>query len=272
MSAPEPGASKPGALDEVVAQVRAASKSRDILPALIERLAARELSAGIAPREAVKRVKRQLHQSGGAYFAGKPAYARWLKALEAADSDARQAELKRQFTIHRSMAERAGSLESYYAGLFAGIDAPSCVLDVACGLNPLGRPWMPVQPERYRACDIYLDMLDFVARASVLSGYGVETFAHDLAAGAPDEDGADVVLALKTLPCLDQIEPGAGARLVAGLTARHIIVTYPLLSLGGREKGMDAHYRRSFEAVAHASGRQVSELSLPGELGFRLSR
>jgi len=267
MSAPDRAA-----LNEVVAQVRAAAKSRDILPALIERLALRELAAGIAPREAVKRVKRQLHQSGGAYFAGKPAYGRWLTALEGAGPEARRAELARQFTIHRSMAERAGSLEAYYAGLFAGIEAPVCVLDLACGLNPLGRPWMPVQPERYRACDIYLDMLDFVTRASGLTGFTVETFAHDLAAGPPDEGGADVVLALKTLPCLDQIEPGAGARLIAGLTARHVIVTYPLLSLGGRQKGMDANYRRSFEIVARESGRQVSELSLPGELGFRLSR
>ncbi len=259
-------------LDTVVTQVRAAAKSRDILPSLIVRLAARELAAGIAPREAVKRVKRQLHQSGGAYFAGKPAYARWLAVLEAADPDARRAELARQFTIHRSMAERAGALEAYYTGLFAGIEAPVCVLDLACGLNPLGRPWMPVQPRLYRACDIYLDMLDFVAHASMLSGYPVDTFAHDLAAGPPDEGGADVVLALKTLPCLDQIEPGAGARLVAGLTARHVIVTYPLRSLGGRDKGMAANYRRSFETVARDSGRQVSELSLPGELGFRLSR
>jgi len=116
MSAPDRAA-----LNEVVAQVRAAAKSRDILPALIERLALRELAAGIAPREAVKRVKRQLHQSGGAYFAGKPAYGRWLTALEGAGPEARRAELARQFTIHRSMAERAGSLEAYYAGLFAGI-------------------------------------------------------------------------------------------------------------------------------------------------------
>jgi len=117
-------------------------------------------------------------------------------------------------------------------------------------------------------------MLDFLSEAGQILDTPVETFAHDLTMpnpAPPIQTEADVVLLLKTLPCLEQISSGASRRLLDALEVPEIVVTYPLLSLGGRQKGMAHNYRQSFEALVHGSGRKITELDLPHELGFRLS-
>jgi 16S rRNA (guanine(1405)-N(7))-methyltransferase len=78
-------------------------------------------------------------------------------------------------------------------------------------------------------------------------------------------------LLLKTLPCLDQQEPGASARLLGGLQARIIVVSYPVRSLGGRQKGMSQTSRANFARIAGILDREVSELDIAGELVFVLT-
>lgn len=262
------------AVADIVARVSGGRKSAQILPELVERIVARELAAGGPEKDVVKRVKRQLHQSGGAYFVRRPDYRRWLDALQAAGTDERPRLIRSFAATHRSMAERSGDLRSYYAALYGGIPAGARILDLACGLNPLGQPWMPWKPGAYLASDIYQDMLDFLSEAGTILGTPIRTFAHDLTGNIPApaaQAEADVVLLLKTLPCLDQISRTAGARLLAAIEAAEIIVTYPLRSLGGRDRGMARNYRESFERVTEGLNRRIEEIALPYELGFRLS-
>ena len=154
------------------------------------------------------------------------------------------------------------------------------MLDLACGLNPLARSLMPADITHYLACDLYLDMLDFVAEASSLLDHPVETFPWDLVAGPPPRN-ADVVLLLKTIPCLDQLDPTAGRRLLSGLalTSTHLLVSYPVQSLGGVEKGMRDNYSASFRSLVGDVTRDleaeaeltVTPLDLPAELGYRIT-
>jgi 16S rRNA (guanine(1405)-N(7))-methyltransferase len=87
----------------------------------------------------------------------------------------------------------------------------------------------------------------------------------------PPQTAVDVVLLLKTLPCLDQQEPGASARLLGGLQARVVVVSYPVRSLGGRQKGMIQTYRASFVRLAETLDRKASELDIADELVFVLT-
>ena len=284
----------------LTAEVRKAPKARAVHPPFIARRCALEIERrGGTDREIVKRVKRTLHQVGGAYLTPAPRYGRLLDQLAAAEPGSeRVAVARRLVTAHASMRERAADLDRYYAALFDGlgergtgdgeVPAGLTVLDLACGLNPLARPLMPVAIDRYVACDLYLDLLDFVAAGSALLGHPVETFPADLATDpadsglgptGPPPSGADVVLLLKTLPCLDQLDPDAGRRLLAALAVggRHVLVTYPVQSLGGAEKGMREHYAASFQALVATLARatpvefEITELELPAELGYRLT-
>ncbi len=111
----------------------------------LHHLAAAEIAHATSAADAVKRVKRKLHQLVGAYVdAGLPAPG-LLDALSAAgDEVARRQICLRILSQHASTRERLPHIEAFYAAVFAGLRAPHRVMDLACGLNPVARPFMPL--------------------------------------------------------------------------------------------------------------------------------
>ncbi len=169
---------------------------------------------------------------------------------------------------HASTRERLPILESFYASTLASLGPVRSVLDLACGLNPLALPWMPLAPDAsYYACDIYADMIAFLNGFFAQAGIRGQACVCDLAAGAPDEQ-ADLALVLKALPPLDQQTKHAGRDLLRALNVRHILVSFPAHSLGGRGKGMAENYEQRFRALADAEGWSIERFVFPTELAF----
>jgi 16S rRNA (guanine(1405)-N(7))-methyltransferase len=173
---------------------------------------------------------------------------------------------------HASTRERLPILESFYTTTLASLGPVRSVLDLACGLNPLALPWMPIAPDAsYYACDIYADMIAF------LNGFFARVEIHgqacicDLVAGAPDAQ-ADLALVLKALPPLDQQAKHAGRDLLRALNARHILVSFPAHSLGGRGKRMAENYEQRFRALADAEGWSIERFVFPTELAFLVQK
>ena len=253
---------------EVIGSPKWRHMSRDFVIKLCDQ----EAAEGRSDKEVVKRVKRKLHQVGGAYFRGPPRYARWLDDLRQAHAGRdRLNAIENILEHHTSQDERMIRLKDYYAALFDSVGHVDCVLDIACGFNPLARPWMPIAPSRYLATDIYSDLVAFLAEAGTLIGFPVEAFVHDLTTGPPDA-AADVALLLKAVPCLDQIDARTSARLLAALQAPIVLVSFPVRSLGGREKGMRSQYSDRLHDIVGPLNYAVAPLELPSELGFKLSR
>ncbi len=169
---------------------------------------------------------------------------------------------------HASTRERLPILESFYASTLASLGPVRSVLDLACGLNPLALPWMPLAPDAsYYACDIYADMIAFLNGFFAQAGIRGQACVCDLAAGAPDEQ-ADLALVLKALPPLDQQTKHAGRDLLRALNVRHILVSFPAHSLGGRGKGMAENYEQRFRSLADAEGWSIERFVFPTELAF----
>src|SRR5262245_411564 len=153
-------------LEELVRSVVESPKYHAISEVLIRRIGLRELAARRSLKEAVKATRNKLHQVAGAYLDGRLDYAAWTEQLagaaQAGDSELRQTSL-RIMQHHASTRERAGILGAFYTTALAGLPPIRSVLDVACGLNPLALPWMPLAPDAtYVACDIYSDMIAFL--------------------------------------------------------------------------------------------------------------
>jgi 16S rRNA (guanine(1405)-N(7))-methyltransferase len=279
----------PTDLDRLVAQVQAGGKYRSITPALIRAIGARELTARRSLKEAVKATKNKLHQVAGAYLGERPDYNAWLAELRAAAAEngrrtaaggaddpppsilrrhSFRAACRRIMAHHASTRERLPILDTFYATTLAGLPPIRSVLDVACGLNPLALPWMPLTPgARYLACDIYADMVNFINQFFGIASVPGEAFICDLMAGPPAAP-VDLALALKIIPPLEQLDRRAGATLLRGLHARHILVSFPAQSLGGRGKGMSANYERHFYALIEGTGWQAQRFAFPTELAF----
>jgi 16S rRNA (guanine(1405)-N(7))-methyltransferase len=267
-----PQAAQPDGLDALVDHVLATARYRHIAPALVRAIGADELANRRSVREAIKATKNKLHQMAGAYQAGRMAYGEWLAELQAApDEEALRAVCRRIMAHHASTRERLPILEGFYETLFRGLPAPSSILDLACGLNPLSIPWLPpAAAVRYYACDIYGDLAGFLQAAFPLLGVEGTAESCNLLQGAPAR-AADVAFLFKTIPCLEQFDKAIGRRLLLEIQAPVLFVSFPAQSLGGRQKGMAAHYTRHFYELVAGTGWRVEELAFSTELVFRIS-
>lgn len=258
---------------EIVERVLRSSRYRDVDRALLGRLAAEELPRSRNADDAVKRVKRRLHQAVGA-FRGAPAPAAMAEtwrgdladpAFRAACADALRA--------HASTRERVPHLDAFYARIWAHTGPPRRLLDLGCGLGPLALPWMGLPADaRYHACDVDRRALATVAEFLELVGRPHRVDVRDVVTDPPP-DAADVALLLKLVTTLDRQDPGAAARLLGGLDVRHAVISFPARSLGGRGKGMDRTYRDRLERLVADAGRvrDVVEASVANELAFVLT-
>ncbi|HUG15109.1 MAG TPA: hypothetical protein VMM78_08820 [Thermomicrobiales bacterium] len=260
-------------VEDVLARVAASRRYRWVTEEVTRRLALEEIPHARNVADAEKRTKRRLHQIFGAYT-GQADYTRLLLGIaegrEQGD-DALRAACRAAMAQHASTRERLPILDELYARVLEVTGVPATLVDVACGLNPLALPWMGLgQDARYVAYDIDSGLLGLVAGFLDLMGVEHRVEPRDIVVSPPD-DACDVMLLLKTVPCLDQQDPRAALRVMQASRARHVVVSFPTQSLGGRGKGMARTYRARFdELMAAIEGpiARIEELELVGELVF----
>ena len=265
-------------LDALVAAVLASAKYRHVSPVFARAVGARELAIRPNLKAAIKATKNALHQAGGAFQDAPIDYARALIRLQEAWNgdqtgvpfrDACRAAL----AAHTSTRERLPILDEFYTTIFTALPAPPLrVLDIACGLNPLARPWMPLPPStEYVACDIYADQMGFLNDFMALCGYSGRAEVRDVIGSPPDEP-ADLALILKPLPCLEAMDKSAPTRLLDAVRAPWLLVSFPAQTLGGRRKGMTAHYESRFRALLDERGWPARIFEFKTELAFLVQK
>jgi 16S rRNA (guanine(1405)-N(7))-methyltransferase len=263
-------------LDRLVAAVLDSPKYAAVSEAFVRRVGGVELAKRRNLKDAIKATKNKLHQVGGAYLSGDMQYAEWLDDLRAAgDSDGLRAVCRTVMAHHASTRERLTVLDTFFAETLASLAPVRSVIDVACGLNPLAAPWMPLAPgATYTACDIYTDMLAFVGDFLALAGFTGRAAPCDVSGPQPDlpSERADVALILKTIPCLEQVDKAAGLRLLDAVDAAHVLVSFPVRSLGGYNKGMVEHYEARLGALLAERGWPVTRFAFETELAFLVDK
>ncbi|MDK2982366.1 MAG: rRNA ((1405)-N(7))-methyltransferase [Chloroflexota bacterium] len=252
------------------------SKYSTIQPDLIEQLAERELAKGRKAKEAVKEVSAKLHQIGAAYFKLAPHYPRWQAELAELPNDPSSEDV-RAFCLdcmqaHSSTAERLPILSDFYAETLAPLGKLESVFDLACGLNPLALPWMPLQAgAHYYGCDIFSDLIAF--DNAFLSHCEMDAqlecadiFQYEF------KQQVQLALLLKSLPCLEQLEKGAVGALLDAIPAQYLLVSYPIRSLGGRAKGMRQTYTAQFEALTAGKNWKITKHEFASELAYLVEK
>jgi len=275
-------------LERLVQAVRQNAKYRNVCVDVVRNLGAKELAGrqglrrGLrAPtkgiwKEAVKATRSKLHQVGAAYLERDMHYAVWaegLRAARAAGTRDAMLQICRLVMQHQSSTrERLGILEQFYAQTLADIAPVRSVLDIACGLNPLAIPWMPLAVDaEYYAYDMYSDMVAFLNEFLGIAGVRGNAEACDVAHDPPTQR-AELALLLKSLPCLEHLEREAGAVLLDALQVDHLLISFPVRSLGGRDKGMIENYAQRFEALVGGKPWSVRRFGFATELAFLVSR
>jgi 16S rRNA (guanine(1405)-N(7))-methyltransferase len=262
-------------LARLVAAVAASSSYKTVCAELVLNIGRSELQKRRNLKDAIKATKNKLHQVAGAYLAGDMRFGRWLAELDTAtrsgDVVLRDA-CRRIMAMHASTRERLPILDTFYATTLAACAPVHSVLDLACGFNPLAIPWMPLVPgASYVACDVFTDMMVFIGQCLPLLHVGGQSVCCDILTSIPGQP-VDVALLLKALPCLEQMDKAAGLRLLDTVNARYMLVSFPVTSLGGRDKGMSENYEARLREMIAQRDWSVQRFAFATELAFLITK
>lgn len=263
-------------LDRLFRAVLKSSKYKNVCEDLIKNIGEKELSKRKNFDEALKSTKNKLHQIGGAYFVKRPDYGNWIEALRSArktgDKDLFREKCLEIMSFHHSTKERLNTLDQFYSRIFSMLPKVNSIIDIACGFNPLSIPMMPVSENiRYYACDVYRDLIDFINEYfSILSIEGLAE-TRDVTQ-IPPKTHADLALVLYAIPCLEQIDRLAGRKILESVDADFVVVSFPLRSLGAREKGMRKHYEARFNTLLKGKDWGTQRLDFDTEMVFIIQK
>jgi 16S rRNA (guanine(1405)-N(7))-methyltransferase len=264
---------------EVEGIVNSITRSRkyrflDLPEDTVRDLVARELPRHRYRADAVKTVKRKLHNIVATYL-GDPDYAaaeqELVVAFETAQRDAVRGACASIMSHHSSTRERLPELPDFYRRIFEQTGRPSTVLDIACGLNPLSFPWMGLSiATQYYAYDIRPARIALLNHYFTLQGLSPLARVQDVLVHFPDETG-DVALIFKEVHRFEQRERGSSLALMDALRVRQVVVSFPRVNLSG-EHDLGTGYR---ELLYHMTCRRpwkVVELPFSAELVFCIDK
>ena len=229
-------------VDEVIRRVQDNKKYQGICRSLVEQITLAELKKCRKQTEAVKHTRSKLHQIAGAYIRKPPKYDEWLndirEALLNSDKTAVIGICRRIMTYHASTYERLPFVENFYEELFKLLPEIKSIVDLACGFNPLALPWMKVGSGiQYTGIDIYHDLAEFISEfLKLMKINGVGQVSNLLEPRGLFDHEYDLAFLFKVLPCLDQVSKGYSHILLETVPARFVAVSYPVKSLGGRNR------------------------------------
>lgn len=260
---------------EIVRAVLTAKKYRSVCPDTVRRIAGHELVRHGNVKVALKETKSRLHQICRS-FERAIDYNKMYRRLEIAYGIGAESAIETAcqdiLHLHSSTRERLPILDEFYVEIWALTGLPRTLLDLGCGLNPLALPWMHLPPgARFLAFDIDALRIVFLNRFFALAGLPPLASWQDIVCHPP-ETKADVALLLKTSPTLERQEKNSTLRLLQALKTPFVVVSFSVKSLGGREKGMAAHYEREFLSMVENEPWQVRKLAFETELVFVVTR
>jgi len=262
-------------LQQVMDAVQAGAGYRAISRDLVEKLARVELVKRANLKEAVKATRSALHQAVGAYrerFDVRKIQRELDELGEGADEDSMKNFCLRAMRFHASTQERLAVLEIFFHQTLQGIAPVRSVLDLACGLNPLALPWMPLAENApYHCYDVDEDLIRLDRSFLMLQARSGQAGLCDLTTGIPRQK-VHLAMLLKTIPVLDQQDKEASQRLLDSLQAEHILITFPARSLGGHAKGMPATYEARMLQLVEGRAWRLQKFIFPLELVFLLTK
>jgi len=131
----------------------------------------------------------------------------------------------------------------FYEHIFSVTGYPDSIIDHACGLNPLTIPWMNLpESTEYCAYDIDVCQIRFLNSVFNILGLpqGINIGSGDVIL---DRFGySDIVFMLKLLPPLEHQSKGSSLKIMQNQECRKMVISFPVKSLSGNEKGMAEFY------------------------------
>ena len=185
------------------------------------------------PAELEKRVREKTHNIVALYL-GELDYGKATIQFLQVKNDS---QLLKDFSIkalmsHASTKERGQELEGFYQELFGRIGQVGSIADLACGLHPLGLPFMRLPPgTAYYAYDLNKTRVDFIDVFITEQGYKGGCFHQDILINPPSGE-CDVAFFFKEAHRFEKRQPGVLPFFLDNIKAPKIVISLPLQSFG----------------------------------------
>ncbi|MBC7319763.1 Rmt family 16S rRNA (guanine(1405)-N(7))-methyltransferase [bacterium] len=258
-------------IEEIVERIRLSSKYKDINEKTILEIVKIELPKHRNERDLIKAVKSKLHQIHGAFLGSKDVekVKDLLLVLERGDRNIREI-AKEILKLHQSTRERMDIYEEVYRGIFEVTGKPNSVLDLACGLNPFSIPFMNIEgPILYYAYDIDSTLIESINKFLDILSYPRLAKRKDILF-EDIEDRTDICFIFKFLPIAERIKKGFSLKLLNSLNSKFLIVSFPLKSISGKEKGMLENYSKTFEPILKEKYKIIKRFIFKNEMFYIL--
>lgn len=257
--------------EEIIEKIRTSNKYKGISEKTIIEIAKIELPKHKSEKSLIKAVKNKLHQIYGAFL-----YKEYLKRIDdlllLLERNNRSIKdiIIEILKLHQSTKERIGIYEEVYKEIFEVTQKPNSILDLACGLNPFSIPFMNIGgPIEYYAYDIDSALVERINKfLNILDYRGLAKRKDVLFENI--EESTDICFIFKFLPIAERIKKGLALKLLSGINSKFIIVSFPLKSIGGKEKGMLENYSRTFEPIFEEKYKITKKFILGNEIFYIL--
>ncbi len=177
--------------------------------------------------------------------------------------------IRELLVLHQSSKERIDHYDAIYKKIFSITGRPKSVLDLGCGANPYSYPYLGCAPV-YVAMDLPSDDLKDLVAFFRMEGIDGEAMAVDLVkdygklGSLLGENPVDVIFLFKVLDSLEAVKRNISGKIIDALRARWIVVSFPLVSIGGG-KAIRNERRAWFEKLLARKGLAYETFSVVNE-------
>jgi 16S rRNA (guanine(1405)-N(7))-methyltransferase len=195
-------------------------------------------------KPAVKSTKQKLHNIVAAYL-GDPDYEQainWMNtSLPQSSPQEEQTMCEQLLSTHASTRERLPHLCEFYKTVFAVTGKPSVILDLACGLHPLGLPWMGLPATiEYHAYDLHLPRIELIQAYFSHRYPKLQAHHQDILFDIPTLS-ADVAFLFKETHRIEKRAKDSNVPLWQQLNVNWLVISLPAFSLNQQHDLREGH-------------------------------
>ena len=235
-------------MNEVYEELLKSKKYSSIAPQVLERVCSEAFSKYPKKKDAVKAAKTELHIIHESYLLA-DCHKKARKIIEEYTDENVLTDRKLSaslLSLHASSSERLPETEKIYAFLSEYVNENTALCDLGCGFSPFALPFFSRLPLSLRAYEINGETVELLNLYFEKSGRDYSAQTADAVTQTPSGH-FDTVFLFKLLPVLQQQKKGRAFTVLNELDFDTAVISFPLKSLSGKEKGMSGHYSAFFE-------------------------
>lgn len=249
----------------VVSKILDSKKYKNISPEVIRNIYEIESKKFKNEKDILKSTKRKLHQIYGSFLRSYE-YKRIEKYLGLISENNLKGICREILKIHISTKERLSLYEGLYEKIFEITGVPESISDLACGLNPFSIPFMNInRTMKYFAYDIDNYLINLINRFFERINFPTLGICEDIIFNSPKER-VDLCFIFKFLPILEKIKKDYTIGFLENLNSNFLVISFPLKSLSGKEKGMWDHYDKFYIKSIEEIYKIIAKISLVNEI------